>query len=659
MRILIALLVAGCIQAQIERPRIGLARGSDGIVRRVSGISGNVVVGGAVARGSLRFGSYGDLAVVKTAESVHVLDSDGGLLFETEAPAGPAVIGFAPGGKQALVYFSETGGTMRCTRSACTDTGIHFSEQVRAVALNGRGEAIFGTENEIVRVRLSDGAVSNRSPIDQPASLISPQGAAISLPEGTEADWMAEGWACVQDAKGHSSALRLATREASVLAADTAPNVVLFDGSTEKPLSAFTDLGSWPAGDVRLFRFRLRNDTAGALELTSVAVSGQGFRIATTPTLPYTIAPQNFAEFRIEFNPPATGAYSAILRVNRTEFMIRATAVAAPTVSVETNGVANDVTSGSPIDFGRIERKSSAVRHIRIGNGNSTALSISPVSLAGDAFRLTPPPAVPLTLDPGGSTGFDIVFEPETSGQYKGTLSLGGVEFQLTGVAFDPPLPRPIIDAGGPKLPSAQQQKLAIRFGAPSESVGTGTLIMEFRPSAPSATDDSAVRFLSGGARKQSFRVAEGDAIASFGSEREVLFQTGTTAGTLTFTAELGTYSEQFSVQIAGDRPQITANGARSAGLITVTLTGYDNTRSAGQLSFTFYDQAGRTISPAIPADASDIFKRFFADDPAGGGTFLLRAAFPVAGDISTLASVDVKMSNSAGQTSIDRVPIK
>src|SRR5206468_3171432 len=130
-------------------------------------------------------------------------------------------------------------------------------------------------------------------------------------------------------------------------------------------------------------------------------------------------------------------------------------------------------------------------------------------------------------LAAGGSVPVDVVFQPQQSGDYTGWLDVDGRRVTLSGSAYDPPLPRPVIDAGGTSILSAKQQWLVIGLESASEVSGTGTVTMTFQPVPAGATDDASIRFMTGGARVQSFQVAEGDTIVSFGADKQVLFQTG------------------------------------------------------------------------------------------------------------------------------------
>jgi hypothetical protein len=93
----------------------------------------------------------------------------------------------------------------------------------------------------------------------------------------------------------------------------------------------------------------------------------------------------------------------------------------------------------------------------------------------------------------------------------------------------------------------------------------------------------------------------------------------------------------------------------RSAAGLEIRVTGFDNTRSLGSLTFTFYDAAGKPIPPgAIRADAAKDFASYFASSGLGG-VFQLRAVFPVNGDASGVVSCEATLSNSAGTTTTQR----
>jgi len=140
---------------------------------------------------------------------------------------------------------------------------------------------------------------------------------------------------------------------------------------------------------------------------------------------------------------------------------------------------------------------------------------------------------------------------------------------------------------------------------------------------------------------------SSGDTAAS------LTFQTGSTAGTVLFTVALGGDSTQASFPIAPapvSMDTILLN--TGPGAITLDVSGWDNTRSASQVSFTFLDSGGNILGGGpISADVSSDFEEYFQNPPLGG-EFELRAAFVVTGDTSQVNSVTVQFTNSAGVSS-------
>jgi hypothetical protein len=80
-----------------------------------------------------------------------------------------------------------------------------------------------------------------------------------------------------------------------------------------------------------------------------------------------------------------------------------------------------------------------------------------------------------------------------------------------------------------------------------------------------------------------------------------------------------------------------------------VRVTGFDNTHTAGLLTFTFFDAAGNAIAPgAIRTDATASFASYFQSSNLGG-VFLLKADFPVTGNPSQVSTFQAQIANSAG----------
>jgi len=278
--------------------------------------------------------------------------------------------------------------------------------------------------------------------------------------------------------------------------------------------------------------------------------------------------------------------------------------------------------------------------------------------VATSDFSLSGAPPSGSTLQPGQQSGFDLQFQPAAAGPRVGSLTVGGRTYALTGTGVAPPMPKPLLAVSLPSAASAQQGTVSIKFDAPAATSGSGGVTLQFQPSAAGAIDP-AIAFASGG-QSAPFTFAAGDIQASFGNARTALFQTGTTAGTIVFTAQAGGVSDQQSVSLPAAPVAFTATQAnRFPGSIQVQITGFDNTRTAGRLSFTFYDNAGNPIAPGtIPADISEAFWNYFAG-PSLGGNFLLRANFPVTGDTAGIVYFEAAFTNSAGTSTTARTPLQ
>jgi hypothetical protein len=201
---------------------------------------------------------------------------------------------------------------------------------------------------------------------------------------------------------------------------------------------------------------------------------------------------------------------------------------------------------------------------------------------------------------------------------------------------------------------SGRQGTVAVNLDAAAQTAGTGTLTLEFQPLAKGATDPAIQLGVVG--RSLPFDVSVGDQSGHFPGLDAVAFQTGTTAGTLVFTATLAGATDRKSVNIpAAPVAVLSASGMRGAASIELDVTGYDNTRTAGAVTYTFYDPAGNAIVSAMTVDYTNDFAAWFSGSNQGGN-FLLRSVFPIAGDASRIVAFEVQIANSAGTATTGRV---
>ncbi|MCX6630261.1 MAG: choice-of-anchor D domain-containing protein [Candidatus Solibacter sp.] len=417
-------------------------------------------------------------------------------------------------------------------------------------------------------------------------------------------------------------------------------DLFLVEGTAQRAAPPLYDFGSLYANESASAHFRVRNTSNAAATLNVLAVAGVGFTLVS-PALPIGLAPQGAVDLSVVFRATDAGTYSASLNSEGIAILLAATV--APRLTYRVGTGAGTALTGA-VDFGGVVRGSAGLRRITIQNDTPLLLLIPAVSVQGADFALLAPAPSGQVLEPHQGGEFTIAFTPRIAGVRQGSLVIGDRSYPLLGTGVDPPLPKPVVSLDLRQAASAQQGAVIIRFDAPAQTSGTGSVTLDFRGAA-----DAAIAFASGG-RGATFPIAPGDLQAV------LPFQTGTTAGVLTFTAQIGGSIDQQSVTIAAASPGIaTAQGVRSASALEIRITGFDNTRSLGALSFLFYDAAGNAIAPgAIRTDATADFARYFAASDLGG-VFFLRAVFPVTGDAALVASCEVTLTNSAGSAKTQR----
>ena len=431
----------------------------------------------------------------------------------------------------------------------------------------------------------------------------------------------------------------------------------LVDSLSERPVTPVQDLGTIGRGDTLTTRFRLRNIGTAATPVRNLEVAGAGYTLGTSVQLPQTLSGGSALEFTVVFRASSDGTYSAVLRSESASTLLTVTVAGQLTIAQVTASGPRTLANGAVIDCGSSERGSALTVRFLLQNPTNTDQYLPRIDVTGPDFAVATPPALAV-LKPLDETTFAIGFTPSAVGAVRGTLTIGSRTFALSGTGLEPPLPLPRLSISIPQRQSGAQGVVNILLSEKSRTSGSGTLTMEFRPGLAGAADPAVL--LASGGRSVRFTVTPGDDRAYFGDLPGMPFQTGTTSGSLVFTLQMGTATDQQTVEVPAAPVGInTVQATHSGAGIEVRITGYDNVRTAGPLGFTFYDRSGGVIAPGtIRADSSADFGRYFQTSDLGG-QFQLRAAFPVTGDASGIDSVEVELTNSAGSAKSTRTRLR
>jgi hypothetical protein len=402
--------------------------------------------------------------------------------------------------------------------------------------------------------------------------------------------------------------------------------------------------------------FQLQNTSTAAATLTYLNVAGTGFSISDGPSLPQTLNSQATVTFTVNFEGTVDGGYSAFLLADGVTALLTAAVVPGLTYQVQTASGTQNLGALPAINFGAVDLGATSTVEFIASNTSTEALPVPTITVSGSDFSVSQPVST-TTVQPGGQATFSVEFEPSASGARSGTITIGSNSYALAGTGVALVLPQPHVNILLSQAQSAQLGTVTVTFDSPAESSGSGTVTLSFQPSISGAVD-SAIVFASG-TQSASFTFSAGDIQATFTSGSSIGFQTGTTAGTIQFTAQIGSLSDQQSVTIAPAVVSFTDTQANVyTGSVVVQIAGFDNTRSAGALSFTFYDAGGNLIAPgAISANATAAFAQYFNSSEGGG--FLLSATFPVTGDASQITYVQAAFSNSAGTSTTLRTSLQ
>lgn len=300
-----------------------------------------------------------------------------------------------------------------------------------------------------------------------------------------------------------------------------------------------------------------------------------------------------------------------------------------------TNGLINTLLSGSTFDFGRVQEGQTVSQVMTLTNSTSLPVTVPAIAVSGTGFSIVGSIASPLIIPAGSSSSFTVQFAPTSPTPLTGELTIGVQSITLTGTGFEPPFPAVSLSFNVSTLENQQQDQVTVNLANPAPYASVGTLAIEFTPGSSTSAIDNAIVFAVTGGKNLTVTFAEGSSVGTYNGVSAFTFQTGTTAGSLTFTFTMeGMNPVTQTFTLTPSVVQITSgNGKWLSPSLVVNLTGYDNSYSATKMLFTFYGADGQVLNPGgMTVDATSSFQQYFAAEQGYGGAFALQASFPVMG---------------------------
>ena len=172
----------------------------------------------------------------------------------------------------------------------------------------------------------------------------------------------------------------------------------------------------------------LTNSKGTSLSISQVWTSGSEFQLSG-PSLPLTLASGQSATFNVTFTPTTggsvVGALSVIAIVSSSQD---------PNInynsplSIPLSGTGTTLpgllqASYSSISFGSVQVGNSSAQSETLNNSGDSSVNITQANLTGSAFSVNGL-SLPVTVIPGQSFTFNVVFAPNTAGSVTGSISV-------------------------------------------------------------------------------------------------------------------------------------------------------------------------------------------------------------------------------------------
>jgi hypothetical protein len=238
-----------------------------------------------------------------------------------------------------------------------------------------------------------------------PLTLVPAQSTTVSVVFAPQSAGSASGTLVLTN-NGSSSTLSVALSGTAVVAGSLSANPTSFS------------FGSIQAGTNQTQTETLMNTGGESLTIPQAAVTGAGFSY-TGLTLPLTLAVNQSATFGVVFAPTAAGASSGKLSIT-----ISGSSTTLD-IALSGTGVAPAALTATPasltftnITVGQNQTQTETVKNI--GGENAT---ISQATVAGTGFSISGISA-PLTLTPGQSASFSVIFAPQSAGSFPGSVAI-------------------------------------------------------------------------------------------------------------------------------------------------------------------------------------------------------------------------------------------
>ncbi len=161
----------------------------------------------------------------------------------------------------------------------------------------------------------------------------------------------------------------------------------------------------------------ITNSGNAVVNITGATTAGTGFGLSGLGA--QSINPGASVTFAATFAPTTAGNVTGSIS-------IASNAPNSPaTITLSGAGAQGQLSANpSTASFGTVSTGSSNSQTITLTNGGSAAVSVSQANVSGAGFSISGMTGLPITINPGASKTFNVVFAPTASGSATGTVQL-------------------------------------------------------------------------------------------------------------------------------------------------------------------------------------------------------------------------------------------
>lgn len=411
----------------------------------------------------------------------------------------------------------------------------------------------------------------------------------------------------------------------------------------------------------------LVNQGIGAGRVTSVALSGSAFSLASLPALPAVLNFSASLPFQIVYLPRQAGNDTGTVTIGfdggvSQHYQLQGRSILSQLSysMIQTGSGSTPLLPNQTVQFPQTPIGGTSPIQIQLTNTSHADFALTAVTSTGAPFGLTVLPALPATLAPGASTTVTVAFSPTQLAPSTGSLRIGADTFALSGTAFG--LPDYTI-SGPAQVGPLEQPSLSLTLNQPYPVETTGTLTVGV---ASDYGPDPAVQFSTGG-RTVSFTIAANSTQAVFpNGTNTIRLQTGSVASTFTVTPAFATQGGtdltpaspatlQFAMPTSAPSLLGIQVAATSNTALTLQFPGVTTVRSLTKLSLRFTAAAGFNVPNLnFDVDLTGPSSVWFnsTTSQAFGGQFTLSVPFILStSDTSTTATPPVQALQSVTAT--------